>query len=127
MAAAAPAPSRPFANLVCVVIVDSTVTDAAVRRWLGDSLPVRLASWDNRAYYTAIRRLRPRLIIVLDTTAELAWESGNLIASLFAPFAPTVLSAAAPGDRAAHPRLTIHQLGLRARASIASLDDLILA
>ena len=126
-ASAAAEPPRPYANRVCVVIVESALSDDAVRRWLGDALPIRIAPWRDREYYTAIRRLRPRLIAVLEATAELAWESGILIACLFGRFEPTVLSAVIPRDPSARPPLTVHRLGVQAEARIAALDDLTLA
>lgn len=130
-----PATEHLFGNRVGVVIADESISEDVLRRWLGDALPLRITSWRHHAYQEVIRRLRPRVVVVVATNPELAWDSGNLIACLFARFGPTVVSGAAPlNDRASSrpsetampPRLLIHRLGVRAQTELASLADLVL-
>ena len=121
---------RRFDNRVCVVITDESNPEDTVHRWLGDTLPLRITSWQRHAYQEVIRRLRPRVVVVLGSNANLAWDSGRLVACLFARFEPTVISAAIAGDSVNDPKvlphLLIHGLGSRAQAELASLADLLL-
>lgn len=124
------ADARRFDNRVCVVIADEATAEEAVRRWLGDALPLRVTSWRHRAYQEVIRRLRPRVVVVLADNPDLAWDSANLIACLFARFEPTVVSASftvgSPDDPTMRPHLLLHRLGFRAQSSLASLAELTL-
>ena len=119
-----------FNNRVCVVITDESNAADSVRRWLGDSLPLRVTSWRRHAYQEVIRRLRPRVVVVLGSNPNLTWDSGSLVACLFARFEPTVISASiatgAESDPKLLPRLLIHRLGSRAQVELASLAELIL-
>lgn len=124
------AEQRHFDNRVCVVIADEATAEETVRRWLGDALPLRITSWRHHAYQEVIRRLRPRVVVVLADNPDLAWDSANLIACLFSRFEPTVVSASfttgAPTESLALPHLLLHHLGFRTQSGIASLAELTL-
>lgn len=114
-----------YENCVCVVIAGDDVSEADVRQSLGDWLPIRLASWNHRAYQAVIRSLRPQVIVVVADSADLAWDCGRLVACLFSRFEPTVVSATLAAHAAEPPRLVVHQLGTSAQVEIASLRNVV--
>lgn len=130
VAQASVAEVRRFNNRICVVIADEATSEEVVRRWLGDTLPLRVTSWGHRAYQEVIRRLRPRVVVVLATNRDLAWDNGTLVACLFARFEPTVVSATlareSASDLGSPPHLLVHHLGFRAQTELASLAELVL-
>ncbi|MGZ3680627.1 MAG: hypothetical protein ACXWQR_19165, partial [Ktedonobacterales bacterium] len=75
-----------------MVIADEGVSEGEVRRYLGDSLPLRVVSWQDQKYLAAITELRPQVIAVWGNVEELVDERCQLVASLFSRFEPTVLS-----------------------------------
>lgn len=115
---------EPFSDPVCVVIVDENITESEAHRRLGDSLPLRIVSWQSHKYLAAITELRPQVIVVWAKAEELVYERCQLIASLFSRFEPTVISATNPDMQSETPRLMVQQLGVGMTAQIASLSDL---
>jgi len=117
---------EPFSEPVCVVIADEDVAEAEVRRCLGDSLPLRIVSWQDQKYLAAITELRPQVIGVWGNVEELVDERCQLVASLFSRFEPTVLSVIITDVPPGLPRLILRQLGAGATAQITSLSKLYL-
>lgn len=115
---------EPFSDPVCVVIVDEDIRESEARRCLGDSLPLRIVSWQNHSYLTAITELRPQVIVVWARAEELVHERCQLIASLFSRFEPTVISLTKSDTHSDTPRLVVQQLGAGTTAQIARLSDL---
>lgn len=109
-----------FSERVCVVISPPDIAEDDVRRRLGSGLPLKFTHWENRAYMTAIRSLRPRVIVVVSVD-ESARDYAALLGALLDSDAPTIAMLALAGEY-----LTIQQLGAGNRARITSLDDLVL-
>ncbi len=115
---------EPFSDPVCVVIADKDITEGEARRCLGDSLPLRIVSWQSQNYLAAITELRPQVIVVWAKGEELVHERCQLIASLFSRFEPTVISVANTDVPSEIPRLLVQQLGAGTTAQIARLSNL---
>jgi len=109
-----------FTERICVVIRPPDLSDDDLRRLLGSALPLKFTSWEDRAYMSAIRNLRPRVIIVASID-ERASDSAALLGALLDSDAPTIATLTLTLKQ-----LTIQQLGSGARAQIDSLDDLLL-
>lgn len=116
--------AEPFSEPVCVVIADEHVSEAEARRCLGDSLPLRVVSWESQNYLAAITELHPKVIAVWANTEELVHERCQLIASLFSRLEPTVLSITMPDVLSDAPLLEVQQLGAGTTVQIARLSDL---
>jgi hypothetical protein len=108
-----------FSERVCVVISPPDIPEDDVRRRLGSALPLMFTRWEHRAYLASIRRLRPRVIVVVSAD-ERARDYAALLDALLDSNAPTIAMLALT-----HEYLAIHQLGARTRARIHSLDDLL--
>lgn len=116
-------PEEPLSEPVCVVIAGERTEEDAVRRCLGDSLPLRVVSWQNQDYLGTITALRPQVIVIWGAIDDLVHERCQLLASLFSSFAPTVISAIGATGPAGAPHLMVQQLGIGARVRIAGLRD----
>jgi hypothetical protein len=77
---------------VCVVIWDGSTPQAQLRRYLDDALPLRFERWQDRAYLAAIDQLRPRVIVVVEPTDELAADAAGLLACLITAYTPTIIA-----------------------------------
>ncbi len=115
-----------FTEPVCVVITDLEMGEDMVRSLLGDSLPLRVVSWEGQKYLAAITSLRPRVIVVLDSDGELLQQRAQLIASLFSSYPPTVISATLAESPLAAPRLLLHELGAGTVVRITAVSDVLL-
>lgn len=113
-----------FSEPVCVVIADADVAEDEVRRHLGDSLPLRIVSWQDQKYLAAITELRPQVIAVWGNVEELVDERCQLVASLFSRFETTVIGVTMPDVPPVPPRLVVRQLGAGATVEITSLSKL---
>ncbi|MGZ3663360.1 MAG: hypothetical protein ACXVCO_03960 [Ktedonobacterales bacterium] len=107
-----------------MVIADEGVSEGEVRRYLGDSLPLRVVSWQDQKYLATITELRPQVIAVWGTVEELVDERCQLVASLFSRFEPTVLSVTMTDVLPGLPLLVLRQLGAGTTVQIASLSKL---
>ncbi len=137
---------------VCVVIWDGSVSEAELRRYLDDMLPLRFERWQDHTYLSTIEQLRPRMIIVVEPNDELAADAAGLLACLITAYTPTIIGmtlasetsdvaeeledalhssaqASSPGARTrrAQPHLLVRQLGLSESARIDSMADLSMA
>jgi hypothetical protein len=110
---------------VGVVIVDQGIAEADVHQHLGDSLPLRIVSWQDQSYLATIVALRPQVIIIWGAPETLVHERSQLIASLFSVFAPTTISATIMSESGT-PCLIVEQLGAGATVRIAELSDVLL-
>lgn len=115
---------EPFAEPVCVVIVDEDTPEDEVLRLFRDSLPLRVVSWQSQSYVAAITALRPQIIAVWAHEEALVRERCQLIASLFSRFEPTVLSVTLADPQSGTPRILVQQLGAGATVAIRSLIDI---
>ncbi len=113
-----------YAEPVCVAIASADIAEDEVRRLLSAELPLRVARWEDRGYLPIIRGLRPRVIVVVTRSEQLADDSAALIAALFARFGPTVVSATVAGSDDGELQLVVHQLGTSTRVRIHRLNDL---
>jgi hypothetical protein len=77
---------------VCVVIWDGSTPEAQLRRYLDDALPLRFERWQDRTYLAAIEQLRPRVIVVVEPTDELAADAAGLLACLVTAYTPTIIA-----------------------------------
>jgi hypothetical protein len=119
---------------VCVVIWDGAAPEALLRRYLDDTLPLRFERWQDHAYLSAIDQLRPRVIVVVEPSDELAADVAGLLACLITAYTPTIigmtlahpaLELAQQREGGGHgPRLLVRQLGSGESAWIDSLSDL---
>jgi hypothetical protein len=116
--------SEPDAERVCVVISDDGFSEEDVRGRLGISLPLCVVRWRDRDYLSVVRRLRPKVIVVVAPTPELALDSASLVACLITQYAPTVVSLALPGPSSDDQQLVVQQLGTGASVPIPSLCSL---
>lgn len=111
--------TRTYGERVCVVMTDMDIEEAALRRLLGDSLPLRLVPWHDQNYLSILQSLRPRVIVVAAATEQLAHESALLLHRLVSQFSPTIVSTATDA-----PHLVVQSLGMGATATIGSLANL---
>lgn len=109
-----------YTGQVCVVIHAASISEDELRTRLGSALPLKFTSWEDRAYLTAIRNLRPRVIVVA-ASDDRARDSAALLGALLDSDSPTIATLAVPLEH-----FTIQQLGESTQAQIRSLDDLIL-
>lgn len=115
MAMEAPA----YTTRICVVIHTPGISEDDLRSRLGGSLPLKFTSWDHRAYMSAIRNLRPRVIVVAASN-DVVRDFAALLSALLDTEAPTIATCTL-----ALEQLSIQQLGVSAQATIRSLDDLL--
>jgi hypothetical protein len=108
-----------YTTRVCVVIRSPGISEDELRSRLGGSLPLKFTSWDHRAYMSAIRNLRPQVIVVA-ASDEIVRDFAALLSALLDSEVPTIAIFAL-----ALERLSIQQLGASAQAYIHSLDDLL--
>jgi len=111
--------TRTYGERVCVVMTDMDIEEAALRRLLGDSLPLRLVPWHDQNYLSILQSLRPRVIVVAAATEQVAHESALLLHRLVSQFSPTIVSTATDA-----PHLVVQSLGMGATATIGSLANL---
>jgi hypothetical protein len=111
--------TRTYGERVCVVMTDMDIEEAALRRLLGDSLPLRLVLWHDQNYLSILQSLRPRVIVVAAATEQVAHESALLLHRLVSQFSPTIVSTATDA-----PHLVVQSLGMGATATIGSLANL---
>jgi hypothetical protein len=111
--------TRMYGERVCVVMTDMDIEEAALRRLLGDSLPLRLVPWHEHNYLAILQSLRPRVIVVAAASEQLARESALLLLRLVSQFSPTIVITAAD-----EPRLVLQSLGMGTAVTIGSLDNL---
>lgn len=133
---------------VCVVIWDGSVPEAELRRYLDDTLPMRFVRWQDRTYLSTIDQLRPRVIVAVEPSDELAADVAGLLACLVTTYIPTIIGmTVAPSVEGnphrlegspqgvaqevveavtERPHLLVRQLGSLESATIDSLADLTL-
>lgn len=119
---------------VGVVIWDGSVPEEELRRQLDGGLPLRFVRWQDRTYLATINQLRPRVIVVVEPSDELAAVAAGLLALLVTAYTPTIIAVtwspislfAAGGSAGYIPavRVLVFQLGPMAGAWIESLGDL---
>ena len=119
---------------VGVVIWDGSVPEEELRRHLDSMLPLRFVRWQDRTYLATINQLRPRVIVVVEPSDEVAAVAAGLLAVLVTAYTPTIIavtwspvSVVASGGSAGYipsVRLLVCQLGPMASAWIESLADL---
>lgn len=116
-----------YTERICVVIADEQVAEAEVRSCLGDSLPLHIVSWTGQEYLRVVADLRPRVVVVVEQTVELARDSAMLLANLLVGRGPTIASLGQTDPLNGSWSLIVWQLGFGAAAQICSLADLRLA
>jgi hypothetical protein len=118
--------SPAFSGYVCVVIADDDFAEESVRQCLDTALPVRVTRWQDQAYLSDIRDLRPRMIVVLGKENVLAQEQADLVATLFSQDEPTVISGTVSARLGRSCHLVVHRLGRGAKARVDSLGNVLL-
>ncbi len=104
---------------VCVVISSPGIAEDDVRRRLGSALPLKFTVWEDLEYMAAIRRLKPRVIVVATADGR-ARDYAALLEVLLDSDSPTIATLAL-----AQESLVVQQLGTGTLAYVHSLDDLL--
>lgn len=115
-----------FSAYVCIVIADDEFAETTVRHCLDTALPIHVTRWQGEAYLADIRKLSPRMIVVLGKEDTLAQEQADLVATLFSQGEPTVISGTVSTRLGLTCRLVVHRLGRGARARVDSLGNVLL-
>lgn len=118
--------SQAFVRYICLVIADDEATEESVRQCLDTALPIYMTRWQGQSYFDAIRKLGPRMIVVLGKEGVVVQQQAKLVATLFAEGDPTVMSGTLSSTDKRCCHFVVHRLGASAQTQIDSIGDVLL-